>query len=163
MPCEPDLYRNLSNRYDYLGDDVIFIEPKYLQIIKKIDSAVIKVYSPLKSDEENDRALLELFQEFLFEFRVVLDGLGSRLDEVCERYLGFYIFSSFVERFAQATASGAFDDILERIPWYLAATLAFLKAFKKLWRSYTFELVPWGFDIFSVWSFKGQGSVLSVE
>lgn len=90
-------------------------QQKYIDIVKKIDADVNKVFSGSKSDKENDTAILGVVQNHMLSFKVVLDGVGQAgLDNFCERYQGFWRFAKFMERFAQAVGDGAFRDILKR-------------------------------------------------
>lgn len=88
------------------------IENDILPIVEMIHADVARRYSKNKSREENDTALLELVQTYIFDFKKVVDGVGElTLNQLCEEYPGFYLFSDFMERFAQATRDGTFSGV----------------------------------------------------
>lgn len=85
---------------------------EYLDIVEKIDSEVNRVVSDSRTDEENDAAVLGVVQNHILSFKVVLEGVGpAGMDRFCKQYQGFRHFSEFMERFARATADGAFKNI----------------------------------------------------
>ena len=85
---------------------------KFTDIVEKIDREVLKVVSSRNSQEQNDEAILGVVQSHIHEFKIVLDGMPhSGMDKYCDEYVGFYHFAQFMEKFASASARGAFNDV----------------------------------------------------
>ena len=88
------------------------MEAKLTSIVKKIDQKVLKVTSARFSQEQNDTAVLGVVQDHIHDFKTIMDGTSEAgLNNFCEQYSGFFLFANFMERFAGATARGAFNDI----------------------------------------------------
>lgn len=88
------------------------MEDRFTHIVKTIDQKVSKAVSNRNSQEQNDTAVLKVVQDHIHDFKTIMDGTSQdELNKFCEQYEGFYLFANFMERFAGATARGAFSDI----------------------------------------------------
>jgi hypothetical protein len=70
----------------------------------RIDTAM----QPLLRDNADDVAILTGMSEHMTDFKTLIDtAKPGVMDELCQRYLGFYRYAKVLERIAGAIQSGA--------------------------------------------------------
>jgi len=79
---------------------------KHYQQAQQIDSYVQQVLAKGGGDEQ----LLETMYDYMPLFKDILDASAKgELDQLCNRYDGFYRFANLLERLAQGIQEGRID------------------------------------------------------
>jgi len=79
------------------------LKKTHYRTAKKIDAYVNKVLARGGGDEQ----LLETMYDYMAPFREVMDAAAPReMDQLCNKYDGFYRFANLLERLAQGIKDG---------------------------------------------------------
>jgi hypothetical protein len=91
------------------------LSPRQQKIIFRIDRQVSAIVTAGEGDQQIGEAILTLMPEHMTGFKHLLDTLSPHeMEQVCQRYSGFYHFAKMMERVAQGRAAGIFDDLIAR-------------------------------------------------
>ena len=91
------------------------LSPRQQQIVTRINGQVTAIMAGGRTDQQIGEAILTMMPQYMTDFKHLLDTLNPQeMNQVCQRYIGFYHFTKMMERVAQGCAAGIFDDLIAR-------------------------------------------------
>jgi len=105
MPGCSDVRRDRSSSWDRFDRLNMPLTENQISLAETIDEYVEQLYRNGGDDEE----LLMTMHAHMETFKQLLDSSTQQeMNELCQRYDGFYIFASLLERLAEGIANGTF-------------------------------------------------------
>ena len=93
----------------------MYLSPRQQKIVFRINRKVNAILAGGGTDDRICEAILTIVPQYMADFKHLLDTLSHHeIDQLCQRYDGFYHFAKMLERLAEGCAAGIFDDIIGR-------------------------------------------------
>ena len=84
-----------------------------MQIATLIDNQITKIIETKRTSHAIDEAIVEMMPDYQEGFKHLLNTLDSDgMNNLCEKFSGFYRFAKMMERIAEGCRDGVFEDLL---------------------------------------------------